>query len=80
MVQKLENTKCSGADEILNEYLKHCPPKCIIMITKLFNLILDSGISPEQWSLGIIKPIYKNSGDSNCPSSYRGVKVFELSQ
>ena len=46
------------------------------MITKLFKLFLDSGIFPEQWSLGITKPIYKNSGDSNCPSSYRGITIL----
>ena len=60
----------------MNEDLKHCPPKFIILITNPFNLILDSGIFPEQWSLGIIKPIYKNSVDSNRPSNYRGITIF----
>ena len=76
MVRKLKNNKCSGADKILNEYLKHCLPKFIIMITKLINLILDSGIFPERWSLGIIESIYKNSGDSNCLSNYRGITIL----
>ena len=66
MVRKLKNNKCSGADKTLKKYLKLSPPKCINMITKLFNLILDCGIFHDHWSLGIITPIYKNS---NCPSN-----------
>ena len=43
------------------------------MLTKLFNVILASGIVPGQWSIGVIKPIYKSSGDDTDPSNYRGI-------
>ena len=38
---------------------------------KLFNLILDTGIVPENWTCGVIKPIFKNKGDPADPSNYR---------
>ena len=46
------------------------------MLTKLFYVILDTGISPEQWSLAIIKPLYKNVGEREDPSNYRGISLL----
>ena len=46
------------------------------MLTKLFNVILASGIVPEQCSIGVIKPIYKSSGDDTDPSNYRGITLL----
>ena len=43
---------------------------------KLFNIILDTGILPDSWTLGIIKPIYKNKGNQQDPDSYRGITIF----
>ena len=34
---------------------------------KLFNLIFDTGIIPEIWLLGTIKPFNKNKGNTNDP-------------
>ena len=62
LVRTLKNKKSSGNDQVLNEFLKYSPPKIIDMIVRLFNVILDTGISTEQWSVGIIKPLYKNTG------------------
>ena len=63
-------------DQIINEYLNNCPPKCILMFTELCNGIFDSGLFPEQWSVGIIKPLYKNSGDRGSPGNYRGITIL----
>ena len=76
IIKKLKNNKSCGMDQVINEYLKNCPPKCIFIFTKLFNVILDSDISLEQWSVGIIKPLYKNSGDRSCPDNYRGITIL----
>ena len=55
------------------------------IFTKLFNVILDSGIYPSVWSVGKIVPIFKNKGDSKDPQNYRPItlssclgKVFSL--
>jgi hypothetical protein len=31
---------------------------------KLFNAIFDNGIVPSSWLIGMIKPIYKNKGQT----------------
>ena len=38
---------------------------------KLFNIILNTGIVPDTWTVGIIHSIYKYKGDSKDPSNYR---------
>ena len=45
------------------------------MLTKLFNVILASGIVPEQWSIVVIKPIFKASDETH-PSNYRGITLL----
>ena len=42
---------------------------------KLFNLIFDSGESPDSWTMGIIKAIYKNKGDPSDPDNYRAITL-----
>ena len=75
-IMSLKNNKCPGVDNILNEFLKHCPKELIPVITKFFNIILDTGIIPHEWTIGIIKPIYKNKGDINDATNYRGITLL----
>ena len=42
---------------------------------KLFNLTLNTGITPEAWSKGTLLPIYKNKGNINDPDNYGGMTV-----
>ena len=75
-IKLLKNNKSSGIDDILNEYLKHCPIELMSVIVKLFNIILNSAIIPTAWTIGIIKPIYKKKGDINNVENYRGITLL----
>ena len=44
--------------------------------TKLFNIIFDTGLVPESWSVGNILPIYKNKGSSKLPENYRPITLL----
>ena len=64
-VSSLKNNKSGGLDMILNEHIKSCYkiPSIKDILLKYFNIILDSGIVPQDWSVGKIIPIYKQKGD-----------------
>ena len=47
----------------------------IHVFTKLFNLILQTGIIPEEWCISNIIPLYKNKGDICNPDNYRGISI-----
>jgi hypothetical protein len=47
---------------------------------KLFNLIVDTGIIPESWLLGTIKPFYKNKGNKNDLKNYRPITILSCFQ
>lgn len=74
-INKLKNSKLPGSDQILNEYIKNAKPKLLPLYTKLFNLIFETGIIPENWVEGMMKPIYKNKGDPMNPENYRAITL-----
>ena len=75
-IAKLKNNKSPGTDQISNKFLKKSIRQTTDLLTKLFSLILASGVVSEQWSIGVIKPIYKASGDDTDPSNYRGITLL----
>jgi hypothetical protein len=75
-LRKLKNNKSCGQDLIMNEFLKYSSDKMATLITKLFNLILNSGKVPSAWTIGVIKPIFKGKGSVDNPSNYRGITIL----
>ena len=75
-IRKLKNDKACGLDKILNEFLKASSSKLINAFTLLFNLVLNSGIVPEDWSVGVIHPLYKGKGDTANTDNYRGITIL----
>ena len=41
-----------------------------------FSLIFDTGVLPDSWLEGVIRPIYKNKDDSNSPENYRPITIL----
>jgi hypothetical protein len=70
-VKNLNNGKAPGEDDIINKYIKSTVNQFLPIHINLFNLIFSSGIIPDSWLVGIIKPIYKNKGDPNNLDNYR---------
>ena len=75
-IDSLKKNKSPGADYILNEFIKFCPEKLIYVIVALFNVVLESGVIPSEWSIGIIKVLYKNKGNINDVNNYRGITLL----
>lgn len=75
-IRKLKNGKSPGIDQITNEYIKTSVHIFLPVYEDLFNTILDTGIFPSQWSIGIISPIYKGKGSNEDPSNFRPISLL----
>ena len=72
-IKSLKNNKATGVDLILNEHLKILSHIISPILVDLFNLVFDTGIIPESWTLGMIQPIFKNKGSPRDPCNYRPI-------
>lgn len=71
-VRSLKNNKSPGVDNIVKATISYMLP----IYVKLFNIIFDTGIIPEDWTLGNIKPIYKNKGNPKDAENYRPITLL----
>ena len=55
IIQNLKNGKAPGYDCVINEYIKSIS-LCMQLYLKLLRKIIDTGIIPEIWTIGIIVP------------------------
>ena len=75
-IKKLKNNKACGEDLVINEYIKSTTNTFIDIYEQLFNIIFETGIVPDNWLMGNIKPIYKNKGDKMDPKNYRPITIL----
>lgn len=75
-INMLKNNKSSANDDIINEHIKYTSNIMLPIYVSFFNIVFDSGIIPESWVEGIIRPIYKNNGDPKCPENYRPITIL----
>ena len=75
-IKSLKSNKSSSNDRILNEYIKHTSHIMLPVYVTFFNLVFDTGILPDAWLEGIIRPIYKNNGDPKLPENYRPITIL----
>ena len=77
-VKKLKNNKSPGCDQVLNEHIVSTIVIFLPLYVMLFNIIYDTGIVPDEWLIGIVKPVYKNKGDPTQPENYRPISLGKL--
>ena len=75
-VKRLKNNKSNGVDDIVNEHIKMSINSTKHIFVKLFNIIFESGIIPNAWTIRVIHPIFKNKGDSTDPLNYRPITLL----
>ena len=77
MANKLKNGQASGLDMFSAELLKHVNDNFMLVFTKLFNKLLQSGQSPDEWSVGIIVALCKGGDEANL-NNYRGITLLSM--
>ena len=75
-IRNLKSSKSAGFDGILNEYIKCTQNVLMPLYSKLFNIIFETGILPDTWLEGRIRPIFKNKGDKSKPENYCPITIL----
>lgn len=76
--EALTKSKCNkapGIDRIPYEFYKHAPDTALVEITKIYNVILETGQADESFRTSVIYPIFKK-GDNTNPSNFRGISFM----
>ena len=74
-ILKLQNNKACVMDQMINNFFKASSSLLATTLTGMFNLIIDSGIVPLSWPMGMIKPLYKSKGGNKNPENNRDYKT-----
>ena len=74
-VAKLKNKKAAGADQIVNEFVKHGGEGMLTMLIMLYNWIWENEYAPRRWREGVVVIFFKK-GDKADPGSCRGITLL----
>ncbi|KAK3542947.1 hypothetical protein QTP70_007280 [Hemibagrus guttatus] len=72
----MKSGKAVGPDDIPVEVWKCLGEAAVGFLTSLFNRVLESERMPEEWRRSVLVPIFKNKGDVQSCSNYRGIKLM----
>ncbi|KAK3558009.1 hypothetical protein QTP86_005829 [Hemibagrus guttatus] len=75
----MKSGKAVGPDDIPVEVWKCLGEAAVEFLTSLFNRVLESERMPEEWRRSVLVPIFKNKGDVQSCSNYRGIKLMSHS-
>jgi hypothetical protein len=71
-LKRMKGGKAMGPDGLPIEVWRSLRDVAIVWLTKLFNLIIQSNKMPDEWRWSILVPIFKNKGDVQSCTNYRG--------
>ncbi|KAK3552006.1 hypothetical protein QTP70_031600, partial [Hemibagrus guttatus] len=75
-LKRMKRGKAVGPDYIPVEVWKCLGEAAVEFLTSLFNRVLESERMPEEWRRSVLVPIFKNKGDVQNCSNYRGIKLM----
>ncbi|KAK3540283.1 hypothetical protein QTP70_029609, partial [Hemibagrus guttatus] len=78
-LKRMKSGKAVGSDNIPVEVWKCLGEAAVEFLTSLFNRVLESERMPEEWRRSVLVPIFKNKGDVQSCSNYRGIKLMSYS-
>jgi hypothetical protein len=75
-LKKMKTDKALGPDDIMIEVWRCFGDIAIVWLTKLFNTIFWVNKMPDEWRRSILVSIFKNKGDIQSCTNYRGFKLM----
>ena len=79
-VDKIESNKAPGFDHIAIEHITFAHPSIIIILTRIFNIMINTGLVPDDFGVGITTPIPKFKGNKKdvTADDYRGITICPI--
>ncbi|KAK3546787.1 hypothetical protein QTP86_001620 [Hemibagrus guttatus] len=75
-LKRMKSGKAVGPDDIPVEVWKCLGEAAVEFLSSLFNRVLESEKMPEEWRRSVLVPSFKNKGDVQSCSNYRGIKLM----
>ncbi|KAK3511529.1 hypothetical protein QTP70_009317 [Hemibagrus guttatus] len=75
-LKRMKSGKAVGPDDIPVQVWKCLGEAAVEFLASLFNRVLESERMPEEWRRSVLVPIFKNKGDVQSCSNYRGIKLM----
>ncbi|KAK3545916.1 hypothetical protein QTP70_016712, partial [Hemibagrus guttatus] len=75
-LKRMKSGKAVGPDDIPVEVWKCLGEAAVEFLASSFNRVLESERMPEEWRRSVLVPIFKNKGDVQSCSNYRGIKLM----
>ena len=75
VLKSLKEDRASGLDNVTPGMLKHADESTVILLTELFNEILESGSIPADWKAGNVKLILKRPPEEQI-GNYRPITLI----
>ncbi|KAK3540074.1 hypothetical protein QTP70_025389, partial [Hemibagrus guttatus] len=75
-LKRMKSGKAVGPNDIKVEVWKCLGEAAVEFLASLFNRVLESERMPEEWRRSVLVPIFKNKGDVQSCSNYRGIKLM----
>ncbi|KAK3524774.1 hypothetical protein QTP86_004220 [Hemibagrus guttatus] len=75
-LKRMKSGKAVGLYDIPVEVWKCLGEAAVEFLASLFNRVLESERMPEEWRRSVLVPIFKNKGDVQSCSNYRGIKLM----
>ena len=72
----MKSGKAVGPDDLPIEVCRCMGEVGVQWLTRLFNRIFENRKMPDAWRHKIVVPIYKNKGDIQNYTNYRGIKLM----
>ena len=75
-LKRMKGGKAMSPDDVPIEVWRYLENMAIVWLTKLFNHIFRSNKMPDEWRKSKLVPIFKNKGDIQKCTNYRGIKLM----
>jgi hypothetical protein len=75
-LKKIKISKALGPDDIPIEVWSCLGDIAIVWLTKLFSIIFRSNKMPDEWRRSIVVSIFKNKGDIQSCTNYKGINLM----